>query len=377
MKKIIIAPDSFKGSLSAIEICDIIAETARTHFPEIEIKKLPISDGGEGLVDALLTANNGEKVWVNVKDPLGREIQACYGLLSNGKAVIEMAAASGLPILKNDEKNVLDATTYGTGQLILDALNRGCREFILGLGGSATNDGGAGAAHAFGIHYMTRDGKEIYAGRDLVLLDHIETKDINEAFQESHFTIACDVTNPLHGLNGAAAIYSPQKGATSEDVGLLDSGLQKLAAVIMNEKGIDLQKIPGTGAAGGMVVPFIAYTNSELKPGLDVVLDAVDFENYLTGCDLVITGEGRTDFQSSMGKAISGIGKRAKAKGVPVIAISGALQKGCENLYQDGISALFSTCREVQTLDMALENAGENLEKTAGDIFRLIKLSLT
>jgi glycerate kinase len=377
MKKIIIAPDSFKGSLSAIEICDIIADVAHAYFPESEIIKLPISDGGEGLVDALLAASLGEKVWLKVKDPLWRDIQAFYGILSSGTAVIEMATASGLPLLKSHDFNVLEATTYGTGQLIVDALQRGCRDFILGLGGSASNDGGAGVASALGIRYLGDNDQEIYSGKDLNSLIRIDDIGIVDGLKESHFTIACDVTNPLYGPNGAAAIYSPQKGASPEQVTLLDQGLRKLASVVMKENGLDLQSIPGTGAAGGMVVPFLAYTNSELKRGLDVVLDAINFDQHLRNCDLVITGEGCTDSQSSMGKALSGIGKRALVERVPVIAISGTLQTGYENLYQCGVSALFSTCREIQTLDVAMINAKQNLRKTVDDICRLIKLGLS
>lgn len=226
MKKLIIAPDSYKGSLTAKEICDIIGDVARVYFPELEIIKLPIADGGEGLVDALLYTEIGDKVFVNVKDPLWRDIEASYGILANGTAVIEMAAASGLPLLKSSERNVLDATTYGTGQLIKDALERGCREFILGLGGSATNDGGAGAAGALGIHYIGMDQKQIFSGKGLRSLERIDDSGIFDALRHAQFTIACDVTNPLHGSNGAAFIFGPQKGASVQDVSLLDEGLK-------------------------------------------------------------------------------------------------------------------------------------------------------
>jgi glycerate 2-kinase len=376
MKKLIIAPDSYKGSLTAKEICDIIGDVARVYFPGLEIIKLPIADGGEGLVDALLYAEIGDKVMVNVKDPLWRDIEASYGILGNGIAVIEMAAASGLPLLKRNERNVLDATTFGTGQLIKDALERGCREFILGLGGSATNDGGAGAAGALGIHYIGTDQKQIFSGKGLRSLERIDDSGIFEALKQAQFTIACDVTNPLHGSNGAAFIFGPQKGASVQDVSLLDEGLENLANVVMRQTGVDLQAIPGTGAAGGMVVPFLIFTNAQVKRGLDVVLDTIHFDHHLEGCDLVITGEGRTDYQSSMGKALSGIGLRAMTKSIPVIAISGALQSGYESLYENGISAFFSTCREVVSLDTAIANAAENLRNTSRDVFRLIKLGL-
>jgi glycerate 2-kinase len=376
MNKLIIAPDSYKGSLTAIEICDIIAAEARLHFPDLEIVKLPIADGGEGLMDALLYAGQGEKVWLQVKDPLWREIQASYAILPDSTAVIEMATASGLPLLKNHERNVLATTTFGTGQLIQDALQRGCRQFILGLGGSATNDGGAGAAAALGVRYLGEDDQVIYSGDGLSSLVRIDLTEVAGCLQKAHFTIACDVTNPLYGPHGAAAIYAPQKGASPEQVSQLDRGLQNLAGVILKDTGLDLQSIPGSGAAGGMAAPFLAFTNAELRRGLDVVLEAVHFDELLHGCDLVITGEGRTDYQSSMGKAPSGIGRRAKTHGVPVIVISGAVQPGSENLYDNGINAVFSICREVASLESAMENAAENLRRTAGDVFRLIKLGL-
>ncbi len=377
MKKLIIAPDSYKGSLTAKEICDIIGDVAIDYFPELEIVKLPIADGGEGLVDALLFAEIGEKVHVRVKDPLWRDIEASYGILANGTAVIEMAAASGLPLLKENERNVMDATTFGTGQLIKDALERGCRQFILGLGGSATNDGGAGAAGALGIKYIGMDQRLIYTGKDLRSLVRIDDSGILEELKQTQFTIACDVTNPLYGSNGAASIYGPQKGASLQDVIQLDEGLRNLADVVLRQTGVDLQAIPGTGAAGGMLVPFLIYTNAQVRRGLDVVLDAINFDRHLQGCNLVITGEGRTDYQSSMGKALSGIGLRAMAKGIPVIAISGALQSGYESLYDSGITAFFSTCREILSLDTAIANAAENLRITSGDVFRLIKLGLS
>ena len=373
MKKMIIAPDSFKGSLTAIQVCDIVEDVARKFLPKTEIVKLPIADGGEGLVDALLIACQGEKFWTEVQDPLGRNIRAFYGILPNGTAVIEMAAASGLPLLKEEEKDILKATTYGTGQLILDALEHGCREFILGVGGSATNDGGSGVGAALGIQYLKEGGQVIYAGGDLMQLMSIDTSEIVDGLLESNFVIACDVTNPLYGSNGAAHVYSRQKGASEQEVDILDQGLKHLAEIVFQQTGMDLQSIEGTGAAGGIVVPLLAFANARLVRGLDVVLDAVGFDEQLEGCDLVITGEGRTDFQSSMGKVLSGVGHRSKAKGVPVVVISGALQEGYEALYDMGITATFATTRRICTLDEALADAEKNLRITTEDVLRLIK----
>jgi glycerate kinase len=376
MKKIIIAPDSFKGSLNSIEICEIVKDAALSVFPDLEVVEMPIADGGEGFVDAMLYPGRGKKYALAVKDPLWRDIQASYGILNDGTAVIEMAAASGLPLLKDHEKNVLDATTYGTGQLILDALARGCRHFILGVGGSATNDGGAGAAAALGIRYLDASRQVITCGKDLVGLMEIDPSEIVEGLHESTFTIACDVNNPLHGPNGAARIYGPQKGASPSDLELLDEGLRVLADVILRSRRIDLQQIPGTGAAGGITAPFISYVNANLRSGVDIVLDAGGFDQNLYNCDLVITGEGCTDRQSSMGKALSGIARRSKKNGVPVLAISGSLKPGYEALYEEGISAVFSTCREVSSLEDALINARPNLLRTAKDVFRLIEAGI-
>jgi len=335
--------------------------------------QLPIADGGEGLVDALLLACGGEKIWAEVADPLGRPIQAFYGILGDGTAVIEMAAASGLPLLKDSEKDILKTSTYGTGQLIGDALKRGCRAFILGLGGSATNDGGAGAAAALGIRYLDREGNEIRSGGALNQLEQIDTSQLQAGLELARFKIACDVNNPLFGPNGAAHIYAPQKGAKPQHVELLDQGLQRLASVMLVQTGLDMQDVPGSGAAGGLAVPFLAFLQAELVPGLALVLEKVGFDDHLKGSDLVITGEGSTDAQSSMGKVLYGIGKRAAASGVPVIAISGALQPGYEKLYDHGITAMFAATRRVCSLEEAMKEAETNLRATAEDVFRMLK----
>lgn len=373
MKKIIIAPDSFKGSLSSIEICEIVKDAALSIFPDLEVVEMPIADGGEGFVDAMLFPGRGKKHTVTVKDPLWRDIQASYGILSDGTAIIEMASASGLPLLKDHERNVLEATTFGTGQLIRDALQQGCRRFILGVGGSATNDGGAGAAAALGIRYLDASLQTITCGKDLIKLASINPSEMAQGLEESTFTLACDVNNPLYGPNGAARIYAPQKGASPADIAVLDEGLKKLTEVILHDRHIDLQKIPGIGAAGGIVVPFVSFVSAKLQSGVDIVLDSGSFDQNLQECDLVITGEGCTDHQSRMGKALSGVARRAKSNDVPVVAISGSLKSGYEGLYEDGITAFFSTCREVSSLEDALANAKPNLRRSAEDIFRLIK----
>lgn len=372
MKKIVIAPDSFKGSLTARQVCEIIALSARKFFPVAEIIQLPVADGGEGLVDALLEACGGEKVPVPVHDPLGRDIQSFYGRLPDGRAVIEMAAASGLPLLKLDERDALQASTYGTGELIRHALANGARELILGLGGSATTDGGAGAAAALGMHYLDGAGNTLLCGADLGRLERFELRGLAQGFDEARFVIASDVTNPLYGSNGAAHIFGPQKGASPEQVQILDAGLQRLAAVVKTRAGLDLQDMPGSGAAGGLGVPFLIFGQAVIRRGLDVVLDAVHFDHHLAGCDLVITGEGRADRQSAMGKVLSGIGLRCKAKGVTAVALCGALEDGYEELYGQGICACFATTRRVAPLDEVLAQAADNLGRAADDLLCLL-----
>jgi glycerate kinase len=373
MKKILLAPDSFKGTLTAMEVCEILESVIRRYYPSCEIIKTPLSDGGEGFVDCLLAALEGEKTWVTVNGPMGEEVRTAYGVLPNGTVAIEMAAASGLTLVEPGARDPLKASTFGTGQLIRHALKQGQREFVIGLGGSATIDGGAGAAAALGISYRTRDGKEIISGSDLVLLDHIDSSRMDHGLQESTIRLACDVTNPLFGVQGAARIFGPQKGATNDQVRILDEGLENLNEVLKRETGIDVQMLAGSGAAGGLGAPFIAFARAQICRGLDLVLDAVEFDQKLISADLVISGEGRTDAQSAMGKVLSGVGMRAKQKGVPVIAISGALGEGYEALYDQGISALFSTVRQPASLDDILKNAQGNLTRTSEDIFRLLK----
>ena len=375
MNKLIIAPDSFKGSLPAVRVCDIIESAARRHFPQLAVTRMPVSDGGEGLVDALLFGAKGERVTVQVSDPLMREIQASYGILSTGEAVIEMAAASGLPLLAAGKRNPMYTTTYGTGQLILDALDRGCRKIILGFGGSATNDGGAGLAAALGIRFLDKDDQPVLNGDNLSRVVRIDAQTMAHGLSSCRISIACDIANPLYGPQGAAHVFGPQKGATPEQVTRLDGGLRILAELIHRQTGINMQEIPGAGAAGGAPVPLIAFANAQLVSGIELVLDRLDFDKDLETCDLVITGEGQTDAQSTMGKVVCGVGRRAKAAGVPVVVISGSLRAGYEGLYDEGITAVFSAVRGVCTLEQALVNAEENLRRSAEDIFRLIKAS--
>jgi glycerate kinase len=343
------------------------------YYPDIEVIKLPVSDGGEGLVDTMLFARNGKKITIPVKDPLWRTVDASYGILPDNIAVIEMAAASGLPLLSDEEKNPLSTTTYGTGELIADAMKKGCKQIILGLGGSATNDGGIGMAAALGIRFL-HDGKEVpLCGIGLEEITEIDTSGLNPLLKQTKITIACDVVNPLYGEKGAAYIYARQKGASDDDIERLDKGLRNFASVIESEIGCSISQIPGMGAAGGMALCIIAFGNAEIHHGVDIVLDALNFDEQIKGCDLIISGEGRTDSQSAMGKVLSGIGKRAAKQNALLITISGALENGCEELFNTGVSAMFATCRHLLSLEDTLKNAKEDLQRAADNLFRLMK----
>lgn len=372
--KIVIAPDSFKGSLSATQVCDTIAEVAGGVFPDAEIVKLPIADGGEGLVAALVSATGGQIVSQRVSDPLNREITAGYGILPDGTAVIEMAAASGLPLLKDDERNPLLTTTYGTGQLMADALARGCTAFILGLGGSATTDGGLGAAAALGIRFVDRDGHEVpRTGGGLARVAAVDTAELNPRWRKVQVTFACDVDNPLTGPRGSSAVFGPQKGADEEMVATLDQGLAHFNQILGEVTGQDNDNIPGIGAAGGFALPFVALLNAELKPGLDIVLDTLHFDEVIDQADLIITGEGKTDDQSAMGKVLSGVSARGAARSVPVVALSGALGEGFEKLYALGLTAAFSCWQAGRDLTWQLAHAQTNLQRTAQNVLGLLE----
>lgn len=372
--KIVIAPDSFKGSLSAEAFCKVVGREAEEVFESAEIIELPVSDGGEGMVDSLLAVTGGERITKRVKGPLFEEINAEYGILEGGAAVIEMAAASGLPLVPEEKRNPMETTTYGTGELMLDALERGCREIILGIGGSATTDGGIGAAAALGAQFLDDKGQEVpLSGKGLEKIVTIDFSSVDRRWQKIKITIACDVVNPLCGALGSAAIYGPQKGADDETVSRLDRGLDHFERLIAGQRGEKFRDLPGIGAAGGLALPFVAFMGAALRPGLEIVLDILEFDRHLQGADLVVTGEGRTDEQSAMGKVLCGVSGRAAAQGIPVIALSGALEKGYEPLYGKGLTAAFSTWKSGEGLEWQMAHTEENLSNTARNLFRLVQ----
>ncbi|MFQ6583299.1 glycerate kinase [Priestia megaterium] len=376
--KIVIAPDSFKESLTALHVCEALEKGIKTHFPNAEISKVPMADGGEGTVQSLVDATGGQIIQAKVTGPLGKEVEAFYGILGDGKtAVIEMAAASGLHQVPMDERNPLITTTRGTGELILKALDQKVKHIIIGIGGSATNDGGAGMAKALGAKLLNTNGAEIKeGGGSLNQLAAIDLTNFDSRLAEVKVEVACDVDNPLTGATGASAVFGPQKGATPDMVKQLDRNLAHYAAVIEKEMDIHIQNVPGAGAAGGLGGGLLAFLSAELKPGVDIVIEATQLESYIKNADLVITGEGRIDAQTIYGKTPIGVAKTAKKHSVPVIAIAGSIGAGSEAVYEHGISALFSVVPGAVTLPEALEKAGENIERTAKNVASVIRLGI-
>jgi len=359
MRKIIVATDSFKGSLSACEACGVIAKQAQIVFPDAEILQMPISDGGEGLVEIILEAIGGERKPIRTTDPLGREITAEYLRLSNGAALIEMAGAGGLTLLNPREYDPLRTSTFGVGLMILDAIKSGANPIYIGLGGSATVDGGTGAATALGIHFFDEMGGKVTNGGGLGSIQSLDLRGLRELSYSGKIVFLTDVNNPLCGPSGAAEIFGPQKGATPGQVRQLDRWLRNLAEQIEQEIGMDLKDIPGMGAAGGFALPFVAFMGAEIRSGIDFVLDVLRFDEKLVGSDLVITGEGRTDAQSAMGKAISAVARRAHEAAVRVAVISGALGDGAEKMFALGVDDLVQATPDGQPLEDALAHAAK------------------
>lgn len=376
MKKIVLAPDSFKGSLSAERVAECCEAAIRSVMPDVATVALPVADGGEGTVEALATSFGGREVECEVAGPLGKKVVATYLLSDDAeRAVMEAASACGLTLVAKDERNPLLTTTRGLGEMIADAMNRGCREFFIGLGGSATNDLGMGMLSALGYRFLDEGGLLLPGcGGDLQRVATIDFSGADARLKECRFTVACDVDNPLYGKRGAAYIYAPQKGADQEMVEHLDAGLLHLSGIIAAATGRDISGMPGAGAAGGLGGAFAAFLNSVLKPGIEMVLDAVGLEDHLRDADLVVTGEGRMDAQSLMGKVISGVLKRSKRHGVPVVAICGGVEE-CESLNISGICGVFPVVPGIVAPEEAMdcENTADNIIRTMRQILRLIK----
>ena len=380
MKKIVIAPDSFKGSLTSLQVAQAIEEGIHMTLPSVHVIKIPVADGGEGTMHTLVDALHGIYTTCKVYNPLMREITAKYGILKNSDsytAIIDMASASGLTLLTEKERNPLITSTYGTGQLIADAYARGCRHFIIGIGGRATNDAGKGMLEALGCRFLDANGHPLaQGGESLNLLSHIDTSGVKTSLLHSDFTIICDVNNPLYGESGAAHIFASQKGASFAAIEILDKGLRRFAFCVKKQFGIDIAHTPGAGAAGGMGAAFTAFFNATLKSGIKAILKILDFEKIITGADLIITGEGKIDKQTLMGKLSQGILFAAQKKSIPVIALGGTIEDW-KLLTDAGFLGVFCIQSSAIPLSQAMqpEITIENLKQTTSQIIRLISFN--
>jgi glycerate kinase len=373
--RFVIAPDSFKGSASAREVAQAIAEGLKAALPDAVCDLVPMADGGEGTVDALVAATGGRIVSVRVTGPLGEPVDSFFGILGDGEtAVIEMAAAAGLHLVPPEKRNPMVTTTYGVGELMRAALDAGCRRLIIGIGGSATNDGGAGMAQALGVRLLDEQGNEIgFGGGALERLARLDLSDFDRRVWDAEILVACDVTNPLTGPNGASAVYGPQKGATPEMVRQLDANLRHYAAVLQRDLGVEVETVAGAGAAGGLGAGLLAFCRAQLRRGVELVIHAVRLPERVQKADLVITGEGCLDFQTGFGKVPHGVAQVAKRYGKSVIALVGQLSEGAERCRQWGIDACFPILSKPMSEQEAMANAIPLLRRAAEELGWLLR----
>ena len=375
--KLLFASDSFKGTLTSDQTIELLTKAAEEVFGSCETSGVPVADGGEGTTDAVVKARSGEIITVPVHGPLMEMEQGFYGRLSDTEAILEMAAASGLPMVPEEKRNPLNTTTYGTGELLKAALNAGYTEIAIAIGGSATNDGGMGFASALGIRFLDQDGQVLEGrGEDLEKVAHIDMSGLDPAVQKAHFTVMCDVTNPLCGPDGATYTFGKQKGGTPEILDRLEKGMQNYRDVIIREFGINPDEIKGSGAAGGLGTALKVFLHAEMKSGIETVLDLIDFDARLEGVDLVVTGEGRTDWQSCFGKVMQGVGDRSAKHQVPVAALCGGLGPDYEKIYAHGVSSIMTTVDGPMPLKEALDNASELYYKGAIRMFRFLQTGM-
>ena len=375
--KLLFASDSFKGSLTSGKTVALLTQAARDVFGECECVGIPVADGGEGTVDAVIAAEKGQKRYVRVHGPLMTEVEAGYGTFGENRAVIEMASASGLPLVPEALRDPRNTTTFGTGELIRHALQNGYRDISIAIGGSATNDGGMGCARALGVRFLDGDGQELEGfGRDLARVVHIDLTEMDPAIREAKITVMCDVTNPLCGENGATYTFGKQKGATPAVQEELEAGMMNYCRVIRREFGIDCNEIQGAGAAGGLGAALKVFFDGEMKSGIETVLDLIHFDDRLDGVDLVVTGEGRTDWQSCFGKVMQGVGVHARNRGIPVAGLSGSLGKDALNICDWGISSIMTSVDSPMPLQEALDRAEELYLNAAVRMFRFIRMGM-
>ena len=375
--KLLFASDSFKGTLSSARTAELLEKAAVEVFGDVACSSVPVADGGEGTVEAVITAERGEMLSAKVHGPLMEEVTASYGKISDSKAIIEMAAASGLPMVPREKRNPLHTTTFGTGELILDALERGFRDISIAIGGSATNDGGMGCLRALGIRFLDQDGAELSGcGSDLEKVRTIDVSGLDPRIADTKITVMCDVTNPLCGPSGSTMTFGAQKGGTPEILEQLEAGMQNYRDVIRDQFGTDPDRIPGSGAAGGLGAALTVFLKGEMRSGIETVLDLIHFDERLKGVDLVVTGEGRTDWQSCFGKVMQGVGQRSEKAGVPAVGLSGSLGKGALQILDCGICSLMTSVDGAMPLEEALGRAEELYYQGAVRMFRFIRTGM-
>lgn len=372
--KFLFASDSFKGTLSSRRTAELLTRAAQEIFPGCECRCLEVADGGEGTTEAVLSAAGGRRMEAMVCGPLWERRKACYAALDGRRAVMEMAAASGLPLVPAELRDPRNTTSYGTGELIRGALDKGFRDLSIAIGGSATNDGGIGCMRALGVRFLDEDGNELSGcGGDLIKIRSIDRSGMDPRLRDTHVTVMCDVTNPLCGENGATRTFGKQKGGTPEILDELEAGMENYRELLRREFGIDMDEEPGAGAAGGLGAALLSFLRAELRSGIETVLDLIEFDKKLEGVSLVVTGEGRADWQSAFGKVMQGVGRRCLRQGVPAVAIVGSMGDGAEQIFDYGIESMITTVNGVMPLEEALERAEELYLGAARRLFRMLR----
>ena len=372
--KFLFASDSFKGTLSSRRTAELLTRAAQEIFPGCECRCLEVADGGEGTTEAVLSAAGGRRMEAMVCGPLWERRKACYAALDGRRAVMEMAAASGLPLVPAELRDPRNTTSYGTGELIRGALDKGFRDLSIAIGGSATNDGGIGCMRALGVRFLDEDGNELsVCGGDLIKIRSIDRSGMDPRLRDTHVTVMCDVTNPLCGENGATRTFGKQKGGTPEILDELEAGMENYRELLRREFGIDMDEEPGAGAAGGLGAALLSFLRAELRSGIETVLDLIEFDKKLEGVSLVVTGEGRADWQSAFGKVMQGVGRRCLLQGVPAVAIVGSMGDGAEQIFDYGIESMITTVNGVMPLEEALERAEELYLGAARRLFRMLR----
>ena len=372
--KFLFASDSFKGTLSSRRTAELLTRAAQEIFPGCECRCLEVADGGEGTTEAVLSAAGGRRMEAMVCGPLWERRKACYAALDGRRAVMEMAAASGLPLVPAELRDPRNTTSYGTGELIRDALDKGFRDLSIAIGGSATNDGGIGCMRALGVRFLDGDGNELSGcGGDLIKIRSIDRSGLDPRLRDTHVTVMCDVTNPLCGENGATRTFGKQKGGTPEILDELEAGMENYRERLRREFGLDIDEEPGAGAAGGLGAALLSFLRAELRSGIETVLDLIEFDKKLEGVSLVVTGEGRADWQSAFGKVMQGVGRRCLRQGVPAVAIVGSMGDGAEQIFDYGIESMITTVNGVMPLEEALERAEELYLGAARRLFRMLR----